>query len=52
MAVSSKFGWLVSGPTKGIGRSLTCVSTSLMVEGSDIIETTPVIDSDITRELR
>ena len=34
VAVSSKFGWLVSVPTKGIGRPLTCVSTSIMVAES------------------
>jgi len=49
VAVSSKFGWLVSGPTKG---SSNCVVTSLMIEGSNGVEAAPVIESSITRELK
>jgi len=52
VAISSKFGWLVSGPTKNNGLSSFCISTTLMIEGPDVIEVEPLLESDLSVELR
>ena len=53
VAVSNKFGWLVSGPTKNTGGiSSTCVSTSLIIESPDVTEVEPSFEFDLSVELR